>query len=212
MRRNKTMGKKQDEIMEDDYEQFDDEVENEDEDIQEEIEETKKDKKPKELTPFEKTIQAYLDDYASRDSVFNERYQNKEKNIVDCCNYICNQVKKTGRQGFADDEIYKMARDYYVDEIDKSDLAKVGGTVVVNHTIELSEAEKEKARKDALEEYKAQEIRRLEAKRKTEEERIKKEQEKAAEKLKKEQEKKAQAIAEAKENGGAEQMSIFDML
>ncbi len=198
------------EEYEEEFEQYNEDVDTDNEELEEETE-TKKDKKPKELTPFEKTIKEYLDDYSSKDNVFNERYKNPDKNIVDCCNYICNKVKESGRRGFNDDEVYKMARDYYVDDIDKKDIAKVSGSVVVNHTIELTEKEKEQAREKALEEYKQQEIKRLENERKKEEERIKKQQEKEAEKIKKEEERKAQAIAEAKANGGGEQMSLFDI-
>ena len=170
---------------------------------------------------FQDAIKNYLDSYASTDEAFKIQYENPKKNISDCCNYIINQVKATGRNGFADEEIYKMARDYYVDEINEKDLVKTRATVIVNHTIELTEEEKNKARVEAmkkLEEEILQEERKkreAEAKaqakaeekaRKKEEERIRKDEEKK----KQEEEKKAQELANAKANGGGEQMSLFD--
>lgn len=172
-------------------------------------------------TPFERTIQSYLENYASQDEAFKERYNNPDKNIVECCNYIMNQVKKSGCNGFADEEIYKMARDYYVDEISKDDTKAISGTVVVNHTVELTEEEKVKARVEAMkkleeeilqeERKKREEEQKAQAKaeekaRKQEETRIRKEEEKK----KAEEEKKAKALEEAKQSGGGEQMSIFD--
>ena len=172
-------------------------------------------------TPFQKTIQEYLDNYSNTDEAFKERYSNPEKNIVDCCNYIMNQVRKSGCNGFADEEIYKMARDYYVDEISKDDTKAISGTVVVNHTIELTEEEKVKARVEAMKRFeeevlqeerkKREEEAKAQAKaeekaRKQEEARIRKEEEKK----KAEAEKKAKELEEAKQSGGGEQMSIFD--
>ena len=172
-------------------------------------------------TPFERTIQNYLENYASQDEAFKERYNNPDKNIVECCNYIMNQVKKSGCNGFADEEIYKMARDYYVDEISKDDTKSISGTVVVNHTVELTEEEKVKARVEAMKRFeeeclqeerkKREEEMKAQAKaeekaRKQEEARIRKEEEKKAN----EEKKKAEELAKAKQSGGGEQMSIFD--
>ena len=176
----------------------------------------------KATTPFERTIQNYLENYASQDEAFKERYNNPDKNIVECCNYIMNQVKKSGCNGFTDEEIYKMARDYYVDEISKDDTKAISGTVVVNHTIELTEEEKVKARVEAMKRFeeeclqeerkKREEEMKAQAKaeekaRKQEEARIRKEEEKKVI----EEKKKAEELAKAKQSGGGEQMSIFDL-
>ena len=166
-------------------------------------------------TPFERTIQSYLENYASQDEAFKERYNNPDKNIVECCNYIMNQVKKSGCNGFADEEIYKMARDYYVDEISKDDIKAISGTVVVNHTVELTEEEKVKARVEAMKRFEEE---CLQEERKKREEEMKA-QAKAEEKARKQEEarirkeeekKKAEELAKAKRSGGGEQMSIFD--
>ena len=173
-------------------------------------------------TPFERTIQSYLENYASQDEAFKERYNNPDKNIVECCNYIMNQVKKSGCNGFTDEEIFKLARDYYVDEISKDDTKSISGTVVVNHQVELTEEEKVKARVEAMKRFeeeclqeerkKREEEMKAQAKaeekaRKQEEARIRKEEEKKAI----EEKKKAEELAKAKQSGGGEQMSIFDL-
>lgn len=105
------------------------------------------------LDYFELTIKNYLDKFALTDSVFSEKYNNPEKDIHKCCEYIYSEVNRLKRRGFCDDEIYGMAVHYY----DEDDLKyeKVScSNVVVNHVVELSEEEKERARKEAFEDYK----------------------------------------------------------
>jgi hypothetical protein len=98
---------------------------------------------------FKQTIQAYLEQRAAGDSLFAEVYSNPAKNIDDCVTYILNTVKASGCNGFADEEIYSMAIHYY-DEPD-IEVGKMSDCqVVVNHTIVLTEEEKEEARRDAL--------------------------------------------------------------
>lgn len=131
------------EEIEEDFE----EVENE--------ESTKKESKPKTLVSddFKNIIKSYLDSYSLQDKVFASRYSNSKKNIEECCNYIVNKVMATGRNGFTDDEVFKMARDYYVDEVDKKDLASRNVRIITNHHVDKVEnqpskkasAKKEKA-------------------------------------------------------------------
>lgn len=101
---------------------------------------------------FKNTIKAYLDKRAAEDSLFAQSYAKEGKNIDDCCTYILNQVQASGCNGFADDEIYSMAVHYY-DEDDIKVGGKVNCQVVVNHTVELTEEEKDQARKDAIKKY-----------------------------------------------------------
>lgn len=100
-------------------------------------------------THFKNTIKAYLDQRAETDVLFSFQYTKPEKNIDDCVTFILNEVKKSGCNGFADDEIYSMAVHYY-DE----DNIKVGkpmnAHVVVNHVVELTAEEKEQARQNAI--------------------------------------------------------------
>lgn len=101
------------------------------------------------MNNFELTIKAYLDNFAKEDECFAEKY-NADK-IHDCCNYICNQVKSSGRNGFNDDEIYQLATHFYLEGLEPGD--KVNATVIVNHQIELTEEEKEKAKEEAYNNY-----------------------------------------------------------
>ena len=65
---------------------------------------------------FKLTIQNYLDARAREDELFAPRYANPKKNIDDCCTFIINQVRQSGCNGFADEEIYSMAFHYYDEE------------------------------------------------------------------------------------------------
>lgn len=98
---------------------------------------------------FKQTIKSYLDERASGDKLFAERYSNSKKNIDDCCTYIVNQVRALGRSGYSDDEICGMAVHYYdEDKIDIGD--PVNCKVIVNHSVELTQEEKEVARQAAI--------------------------------------------------------------
>ncbi len=100
---------------------------------------------------FKETIKDFLDKKANKDSVFAERYANPKKKLDDCVTYILNTVKKTGCVGFADDEIYGMALHYY-DEDNVEVGSKINCNVVVNHKVELTEADKQKAKEKAMQE------------------------------------------------------------
>ena len=58
-------------------------------------------------------------------------------------------MQKSGCNGFEDDEIFGMATHYYDEE--EIEVGKpINCQVVVNHTVELTEEEKEQARQDAI--------------------------------------------------------------
>lgn len=98
---------------------------------------------------FKQTIQTYLEQRAESDTLFAPRYHNPRKSIDDCITYILNEVRRSGCNGFADDEIYSMALHYYDEE--DIDIGKpINCKVVVNHTIELTEEEKQQAHERAL--------------------------------------------------------------
>lgn len=109
---------------------------------------------------FEDTIKAYLDKRASEDSQFAESYAKEGKSIEECCNYILNEVQKSGCCGFADEEIYGMAVHYY-DEDDLGEIKPIQGQVVVNHKVELTAEEIEEAKREAKERVVNDEIARL---------------------------------------------------
>ncbi len=114
---------------------------------------------------FKKTIEAYLNGIASNDPEFDKKFTSEGKSIDDCVTYILNTVQKSGCNGFTDDEIFGMALHYYDEE--KIEIGKpIDCKVVVNHTIELTEEEKQAARKKALDEVMAKEMQRLTARQK----------------------------------------------
>ena len=109
---------------------------------------------------FSRTISEYLNLRAATDPLFAPNLAKPHKNIEDCITYILKQVQQSGCNGFEDDEIYSMAIHYY-DEDDLEVGSPVACHVVVNHTIVLTEEEKAEARKQAIQQYQAQELRRL---------------------------------------------------
>jgi len=109
---------------------------------------------------FKKTIKAYLEQRASKDELFAVSYRKAHKNIDDCITYILNAVQKSQCNGFTDDEIYSMAVHYY-DEDDINVGNPINCNVVVNHTVVLTEEEKEQARKDAIQKAQDEEYARL---------------------------------------------------
>lgn len=88
---------------------------------------------------FEETIKDYLDKRAKEDELFAKAYAKEGKSISECCNYILQEVEKSGRNGFADEEIYGMAVHYYDEETIKAKEMPSHVRVVVNHKIEKKE-------------------------------------------------------------------------
>ena len=109
---------------------------------------------------FTRTISDYLNLRAATDPLFAPNLAKPHKNIEDCITYILKQVQQSACNGFEDDEIYSMAVHYY-DEDDLEVGSPVACHVLVNHTIVLSEGEKAEARKQAIQQYQAQELSKL---------------------------------------------------
>ncbi|MDY3943096.1 MAG: PcfK-like family protein [Alloprevotella sp.] len=109
---------------------------------------------------FTRAIAEYLNQRAMSDPLFAPNLAKPHKNIEDCVCYILNQVKASGCCGFEDDEIYSMAVHYY-DEDELEVGSPVSCNVVVNHTVVLTEEEKAEAHKQAIQQYQAEELRKL---------------------------------------------------
>ncbi len=106
---------------------------------------------------FQDTIRTYLDKMAESDALFAVKYANPSKSLSECITYIICQVQKSGCNGFEDDEIFGMAVHYW--EESEIEVGKpVNCQVVVNHTIELTEEEKEQARQDAINKLRDEEM------------------------------------------------------
>ena len=101
---------------------------------------------------FTRTIAEYLNQRAATDPLFANNLMKPNKNIEDCVTYILNEVKKSGCNGFDDDEIYSMAVHFF-DE-DNIDIGKpLDCHVAVNHVVQLTDEEKVEARRQAIEQY-----------------------------------------------------------
>ena len=109
---------------------------------------------------FTRTIAEYLNLRAATDPLFAPNLAKLHKNIEDCITYILKQIQQSACNGFEGDEIYSMALHYY-DEDDLEVGSPVACHMVVNHTIVLTEEEEAEARKQAIQQYQAQELRRL---------------------------------------------------
>ena len=109
---------------------------------------------------FKQTIKAYLDERAKNDELFAVSYAKENKNMDDCVTFILNQVKRSKCMGLTDEEVYSLAVHFF-DE----DVIEIGNpiacNVIVNHTVELTEEEKAQARQDALKEYQAEQLRKM---------------------------------------------------
>jgi hypothetical protein len=151
-------------------------------------------------TSFKNTIKAYLDKRAAEDTLFAQTYAKENKNLDECCNYILQEVKKSGCCGFDDDEIYNMAIHYY-DEDDIKDVKPVSAKVVVNHTVELSDEEKAEAKEKAKADYEKEQLAKL-----------KEEERKREEKERKAKEERIRKQKEAEERQKSLQLSLFDMM
>ncbi|WP_305239640.1 PcfK-like family protein [uncultured Muribaculum sp.] len=102
-------------------------------------------------------MKAYLEERAENDALFAVRFANPSKSVEDCVQFIINQVWKSGCNGFEDAEIYGMAVHYWEEnEIEVGN--PINCKVVVNHTVELTEEEKEQARQDAINKLRDEEM------------------------------------------------------
>ena len=106
---------------------------------------------------FADIIRHYLEKRAKNDALFAVKFANPSKSVEDCVTYIINEVKKSGCNGFTDDEIFGKAVHYFEEsEIEVGN--PINCKVVVNHTVELTEEEKEQARQDAIERLRQEEM------------------------------------------------------
>lgn len=109
---------------------------------------------------FKQTIKAYLDERAKNDKLFAVSYAKENKNMDDCVTFILNQVKRSKCMGLTDEEVYSLAVHFF-DEDDIEIGNPIACNVIVNHSVELTEEEKAQARQDALKEYQAEQLRKM---------------------------------------------------
>ena len=104
--------------------------------------------------PFQKSIQAYLEQRAEDDELFAISFAKPNKSLKECCNYIMGEARKRGNAvAISDAEVYGMAVHYY-DE-DDIKVAKMPANVKVSSSstskpIKLTEKDKKKAKEIAM--------------------------------------------------------------
>ena len=110
---------------------------------------------------FKETIAAYLEQRAAQDGQFAAMRSAVNRPIEDIVTYILNQVKASGCCGFSDDEIFGIA--VHAAETADLDIGKPipGCQVVINHQVQLTEAEKAEARQKAIEALQREEMNRM---------------------------------------------------
>ncbi len=106
-----------------------------------------------------------------------DKLKNPKKNIIECVNYIIDQVKASGKNGFEDEEIFKLARHYYDEEDIKVKNTSRGGEIIMNKEIPLTEEEIAEAKQKALDNIQAKEEKRIQDAKKRAEEKEKKKRE-----------------------------------
>jgi hypothetical protein len=114
--------------------------------------------------PFMEAIKEHLKAYAKQDPLFVNKLKNPKKNFRDCITYIFNQVQKSGMIGYAEEEIYQLARHYYDEDEIEVGKPVTAGEVIVNRSIALSPEEIAAAKEKAIRELIVEEKKRLQKK------------------------------------------------
>lgn len=150
---------------------------------------------------FIKRIEDYLKKEADADPEFAKRMQEQpEKTPEAVCNYILSEVSKTKQSGWADEDIYGMAK-HFVDEAELKDPGSKANSVsrvVVDTHVDLTEEQKQEAMAKAQKNFE----------RKLEEDHKRKEKEQR-ERERKAKEKRLQAAKEKQEREAAIMGDLF---
>lgn len=129
--------------------------------------------KPLVKDPMMLAIEAMLNQRAQEDELFAVTLAKPNKSLKECCDYIYKEVKRIGREGYADAEILGMAVHYYDEDDIKPGSVTKPSKVIVNtpmaapKPVELSAADKEKARQLAVDNAIKKEADRLSTKKKS---------------------------------------------
>lgn len=109
---------------------------------------------------FQAVIQHYLDQRAKEDELFRAKYEASTRTIEQVVAYIIGEVQKSGRCGFADEEIFGLAV-HAVEETNLEIGKPIECSVVVNTHIDLTDEEKAEQKALALRRYQDEELRKL---------------------------------------------------
>lgn len=108
------------------------------------------------INAVKQAIKSYLDNRAKTDELFAVAYAKPNKNIDECVTYIVGEARKKGGNAVyvPDDVVFGWAVHYYDEDNIKINKLPANARVSAEATVELSEEDKEKARKIAFEDYK----------------------------------------------------------
>lgn len=109
---------------------------------------------------FKEVIEQHLKYRGFEDPLFAKTLQKPNKSIDECINYILTEVQKSGINGYADEEIYKMAVHYYDEDDIKAD-SRPNVKAIINKSIKLTKEEIAEAKKEAREQVIAEEKQRM---------------------------------------------------
>jgi len=113
---------------------------------------------------FKVVIKKHLDEYSKTDKLFESVYNNPNKNLDECINYILNQVRESGCIGYEDEEIYSLARHYYDEENLVIGKPVVSGEIIINQQKKLTDDDVKAAKEKAIREIIVEEKTRLRSK------------------------------------------------
>ena len=103
------------------------------------------------MKEFKDTIQKYLEQRVAEDPLFAPKFENPIKNIDECCRYILGEARKRGASVvMSDAEVFGMAVHYYDEENIKIEKVSAGCSISSNQKVELTEEDKNAARKAAI--------------------------------------------------------------
>lgn len=106
---------------------------------------------------FTSIIKVHLDLLSENDEELKNSLLNDSKSLENCFIYILNTVQKSGINGFADEEIFQMAVDYYKIDNVIIENPNIQSQVVINRIPEVTEEDRELAKQKALEDLVRQE-------------------------------------------------------
>ena len=113
---------------------------------------------------FKRTIQAYLDSRAAEDKLFAASYNKPNKSMDECITYLLNWAKSQcdggNAIGMMGGEVISQAVHYF-DEDDIEVGKPLQCQVLVCNDMELTDEEKAEARQQAIRQYQAEELRKL---------------------------------------------------
>lgn len=110
------------------------------------------------MNSVKQAIKNYLDERAKTDELFAKAYAKPNKSIDECFNYIVGEARKQGGSAVyvSDEVVFGWAVHYYDEDDIKVSKLPSGTSVSARTSIELTEEEKEEARKKAMKAYERQ--------------------------------------------------------